>query len=63
VLIQRAEIQVAIRILPNYGSSHVITDPEPVTATFKEYSDSLRGLCLICKDAEVKIKVSHNRPR
>ena len=63
VLILRAETQVAIRILPNYGSSYVITTPEPVTSAFKECPDSLRGLWLIFKDAEIKVKVSHNRPK
>jgi hypothetical protein len=49
MLILRAEMHVAIRILPNYGNSHVITAPAPVTSAFKECSDSLRGLWLTCK--------------
>ena len=54
VLILHAEMQVAIRIISNYGSSHVITAPEPVTSAFKERSDVLRGLQLLFKDAETE---------
>ena len=47
LLILHAEMQVAIRILPNYCSSHVITAPKPVTSAFKECSGALRIFVII----------------
>ena len=60
MLISHAEMQVAIRMIPNYGGSHVIMASEPVTSAFQECSDALRGLWLIFKDAETEY---YNKPR